>query len=64
MPKPDNVVEVGSELYFDEFTPGHGFIATVGISQAALDAANGASEAPAQVDEQEKQNIMNLFRGH
>ncbi|WP_027212970.1 penicillin-binding protein 1A [Burkholderia sp. WSM2232] len=64
MPMPDGVVELGSELYFDEFTPGHGFVATVGISQAALDEASAASAAPGQVGEQEKQDIMNLFRGH
>jgi penicillin-binding protein 1A len=67
MPMPDGVTELGSELYFDDFTPGHGFVATVGISQAALDAeaSGSASEAaPEQVGEQEKQDIMNLFRGH
>ncbi|CAE6813779.1 penicillin-binding protein 1A [Paraburkholderia nemoris] len=66
MPMPDGVTELGSELYFDDFTPGHGFVSTVGISQAALDAeASGASAAaPEQVGEQEKQDIMNLFRGH
>ncbi|SOE62393.1 penicillin-binding protein, 1A family [Burkholderia sp. OK233] len=68
MPMPDGVTELGSELYFDDFTPGHGFVPTVGISQAALDAeANGASAAaaaPEQVGEQEKQDIMNLFKGH
>jgi penicillin-binding protein 1A len=61
-------------LYFDNFTPGNGFVATVGVSQATLDAeasdaaaANGEGEAapqPQQVGEQEKQDIMNLFRGH
>ncbi|MGF6808923.1 penicillin-binding protein 1A [Paraburkholderia sp. Clong3] len=65
MPRPDDVSEIGSELYFDEFTPGHGFIATVGVSQATLDAeASAAAAAPEQVGEQEKQDIMNLFRGH
>ncbi|WGS49604.1 penicillin-binding protein 1A [Paraburkholderia sp. D15] len=66
MPMPEGVVEIGSELYFDDFTPGNGFVSTVGISQAALDAeASGASAvAPEQVGEQEKQDIMNLFRGH
>jgi len=64
MPMPDGVVELGTELYFDEFTPGHGFVATVGISQTALDEASAASAAPGQVGEQEKQDIMNLFRGH
>ncbi|RKR43977.1 penicillin-binding protein 1A [Paraburkholderia sp. BL17N1] len=66
MPKPDDVTEIGSELYFDEFTPGNGFVATVGISQATLDAQSSAASAaaPEQVGEQEKQDIMNLFRGH
>ncbi|WP_134138519.1 penicillin-binding protein 1A [Paraburkholderia sp. BL6665CI2N2] len=66
MPKPDDVTEIGSELYFDEFTPGNGFVATVGVSQATLDAQSSAASAaaPEQVGEQEKQDIMNLFRGH
>ncbi|PRX26304.1 penicillin-binding protein 1A [Paraburkholderia sp. BL18I3N2] len=66
MPKPDDVTEIGSELYFDDFTPGNGFIATVGVSQATLDAQSSAASAaaPEQVGEQEKQDIMNLFRGH
>jgi penicillin-binding protein 1A len=66
MPVPDDVVTIGDELYFDDLTPGHGFISTVGVSQASLDEANGAASgaAPEQVGEQEKQNIMNLFRGH
>ncbi|WP_168787418.1 penicillin-binding protein 1A [Paraburkholderia aromaticivorans] len=64
MPMPDDVTEIGSELYFDDFTPGHGFIATVGVSQASLDAESSAASAaaPEQVGEQEKQDIMNLFR--
>ncbi|MFM0595458.1 penicillin-binding protein 1A [Paraburkholderia dilworthii] len=65
MPMPEGITEIGSELYFDDFTPGNGFVSTVGISQAALDAdASAAAAAPEQVGEQEKQDIMNLFRGH
>ncbi len=65
MPRPDDVTEIGSELYFDDFTPGNGFVSTVGVSQATLDAqASAAAAAPEQVGEQEKQDIMNLFRGH
>jgi len=65
MARPDDVAEIGSELYFDDFTPGHGFVATVGVSQATLDTeASAAAAAPQQVGEQEKQDIMNLFRGH
>lgn len=33
MPMPDGVVTLGDELYFDGFTPGHGFISTVGVSR-------------------------------
>jgi penicillin-binding protein 1A len=62
---PPDVVSLGGELYFDDLTPGHGFIATIGVSQAAPGDASGTSPAaPApQVGEQEKQDIMNLFKG-
>ncbi|MDN7818430.1 penicillin-binding protein 1A [Burkholderia vietnamiensis] len=59
---PDDVQSLGGELYFTEFTPGHGFVSTVGVPQAAPP-QNVDEEAP-HVDEQEKQDIMNLFRGH
>ena len=66
MPVPDGVVTIGDELYFDDLTPGHGFVSTVGVSQATLDEASASAPtaAPEQVGEQEKQDIMNLFRGH
>ncbi len=59
---PDDVQSLGGELYFTEFTPGHGFISTVGVPQAP--AVENADESVPHVDEQEKQDIMNLFRGH
>ncbi|WP_128846425.1 penicillin-binding protein 1A [Burkholderia catarinensis] len=59
---PDGVESLGSELYFTEFKPGHGFVSTVGVPQAP--AAQSVDEAAPHVDEQEKQDIMNLFRGH
>ena len=63
------VTTIADELYFDDFTPGNGFVATVGVSEAQLagnasDAAGSDPAAPQQVNEQEKQDIMNLFRGH
>ncbi|MCG5076427.1 penicillin-binding protein 1A [Paraburkholderia tagetis] len=72
MPMPDGVVTLGDELYYADATPGRGFVSTVGISQAALEAqasgASGASgqpaPAPEQVNAKEKEDIMNLFRGH
>ncbi|MEB2601862.1 penicillin-binding protein 1A [Burkholderia cenocepacia] len=59
---PEGVESLGGELYFTEFTPGHGFVSTVGVPQAP--AAQNVDEAVPHVDEQEKQDIMNLFRGH
>ncbi|WP_080428335.1 penicillin-binding protein 1A [Burkholderia ubonensis] len=59
---PDGVETLGSELYFAAFTPGHGFVSTVGVAQAPV--AQDAEEEAPHVDEQEKQDIMNLFRGH
>ncbi|MDN7180422.1 penicillin-binding protein 1A [Caballeronia sp. SEWSISQ10-4 2] len=65
---PPDVVSLGGELYFDDLTPGHGFVATIGVSQAVPEDVSGTSPAvpaPApQVGEQEKQDIMNLFKGH
>ncbi|MFK4447773.1 penicillin-binding protein 1A [Caballeronia udeis] len=61
---PPDVVSLGGELYFDDMTPGHGFVATIGVSQAAPEDVSGTAPAPApQVGEQEKQDIMNLFKG-
>ncbi|MBM2768014.1 penicillin-binding protein 1A [Burkholderia anthina] len=59
---PDDVQSLGGELYFTEFTPGHGFVSTVGVPQAP--AAQNTDDSVPHVDEQEKQDIMNLFRGH
>jgi penicillin-binding protein 1A len=65
---PPDVVSLGGELYFDDLTPGHGFVATIGVSQAVPEDVSGTSpavSAPAPpVGEQEKQDIMNLFKGH
>nr|WP_057924800.1 penicillin-binding protein 1A [Burkholderia ambifaria] len=59
---PDDVQSLGGELYFTEFAPGHGFVSTVGVPQAP--STQNVEEAVPHVDEQEKQDIMNLFRGH
>ncbi|MBU9263275.1 penicillin-binding protein 1A [Burkholderia multivorans] len=59
---PDGVESLGGELYFTDFTPGHGFVSTVGVPQAPT--SQDVDDAVPHVDEQEKQDIMNLFRGH
>jgi len=56
---PDGVESLGGELYFTEFAPGHGFVSTVGVPQAP--ATQNVDATVPHVDEQEKQDIMNLF---
>ena len=66
MPMPDDVVSIDGELYFSDLTPGNGFVAGVDVGQAPADGevVDSASQAmPEQVGDQEKQDIMNLFRG-
>ena len=69
MPMPSDVVTVGSELYFDSFLPGQGFVSAVGIGEAAPHGGAskdveeavqartgedaGTNEAPAPVHENE-----------
>ncbi len=59
MAMPDGLTTIDGELYFADHTPGNGFVSNVGVAQAAspLDAS-----VP-HVDEQERQDIMNLFQG-
>jgi penicillin-binding protein 1A len=64
MPMPEDVVSISDELYFDDFTPGNGFVSTVGVTLPPPEASGAASGAPAQVGAQEKEDIMNLFKGH
>ncbi|TKC90785.1 penicillin-binding protein 1A [Trinickia terrae] len=67
MPMPDDVASIDGELYFDEFTPSHGFVASIGVNEAPADGEvvdAGSAPMPEHVGDQEKQDIMNLFRGH
>ena len=63
--QPPDVTSLGSELYFDDMTPGHGFVATIGVSQAPPQegGVSGVTAPAPDVGEQEKQDIMNLFKG-
>jgi penicillin-binding protein 1A len=61
---PPDITPLGTELYYDDMTPGHGFVATIGVSQAPPQEGVSGVTAPApEVGEQEKQDIMNLFKG-
>ncbi|MDR5744105.1 penicillin-binding protein 1A [Caballeronia sp. LZ029] len=61
---PPDITSLGNELYYDDMTPGHGFVATIGVSQAPPQEGVSGVTAPApEVGEQEKQDIMNLFKG-
>ncbi|MDR5751839.1 MULTISPECIES: penicillin-binding protein 1A [unclassified Caballeronia] len=62
--QPPDVTSLGGELYYDDMTPGHGFIATIGVSQAqpSEEGVSGVAAPTPDVGEQEKQDIMNLFK--
>ncbi|SAL46465.1 penicillin-binding protein 1A [Caballeronia humi] len=63
--QPPDVTSLGGELYYDDMTPGHGFVATIGVSQAPpQDGVSGVTAPTPDVGEQEKQDIMNLFKGN
>ncbi|CAM2150081.1 penicillin-binding protein 1A [Pararobbsia alpina] len=45
-PMPPGVEMLGDEVYYDQFTPGNGFVATIGVDEATLaEMASGASGA-------------------
>ncbi|SAK64951.1 1A family penicillin-binding protein [Caballeronia glebae] len=61
---PPDITPLGNELYYDDMTPGHGFVATIGVSQAPpQEGVSGVTTPAPEVGEQEKQDIMNLFKG-
>ena len=73
MPVPSDVVTLGGELYIDGFEPGQGFVASVGVPEAAQEGEAGpdtaASDsqpgaAPAAGAPDEGQRVMNLLDGH
>ncbi|CAN7181552.1 penicillin-binding protein 1A [Trinickia sp. LjRoot230] len=74
MPIPADVVQVNGELYFDEFQPGQGFVASVGVPAAAEEGEPGQEASAAAAGEQpaaprepaadEGQRVMNLLDGH
>jgi penicillin-binding protein 1A len=45
MPAPDGVQNIDGELYFDNFTPGNGFVASLGVTDNPVsDALSGVAE--------------------
>ena len=46
LPMPSGLKSIGDELYYDAFTPGNGFVASIGVDEATLaEMANGGSGA-------------------
>lgn len=44
MPVPDGVRVINNELYFDNFTPGNGFVSSLGVEGGISDALSGVAE--------------------
>ncbi|WP_211441938.1 penicillin-binding protein 1A [Collimonas humicola] len=77
MPMPAGITTINNEFYFDNFTPGNGFIASLGLGAGAAPLEIGPDGVPlpppappapgappATPQEEEKQNILKLFSGH
>jgi penicillin-binding protein 1A len=78
MAMPEGLTSVDGEMFFADKTPGNGFVASIGVDSAnptegASDAVGGvgpgglqppAPPPPPQVNPGERQEIMNLFKGH
>ncbi|HWZ47142.1 MAG TPA: penicillin-binding protein 1A [Herbaspirillum sp.] len=44
MPMPDGVQIIGADPYYDNFTPGNGFVASLGVDSSVSDALSGVAE--------------------
>jgi penicillin-binding protein 1A len=77
MAMPDGLTTIDGELFFADKTPGKGFVASIGVDSAnplegASDAVGGVgpggmtppSVPPPNVNPAERQEIMDLFKGH
>jgi penicillin-binding protein 1A len=79
MAMPEGLTSVDGEIFFADKTPGNGFVASIGVDTAnptegASDAVGGVGPGglqpppppppPPQVNPGERQEIMNLFKGH
>lgn len=53
MPIPADVTQIEGELYFDSFLPGHGFVHTVGIAEAAEHAQTRAADGGTEIGNRE-----------
>ncbi|QRX81909.1 penicillin-binding protein 1A [Glaciimonas sp. PAMC28666] len=62
MPMPEGVSTINNELFFDNFTPGNGFIASLGVGGGG--AGTNEDGTPATAEDDEKRSIMKLFDGH
>ncbi len=70
MSQPDGLTKINDELYFDNFTPGNGFIATLGLGSAGNGGGtdvndDGTPMTPEDQEkhEKEKHDILKLFDG-
>jgi penicillin-binding protein 1A len=76
-PAPGGIAAINGEIYYDNFTPGNGFVTNIGVGQDSFGAppvdSNGlpsgavvpqAPPTPPVQSDQERQQIIDLFKGH
>ncbi|MBB5189540.1 penicillin-binding protein 1A [Silvimonas terrae] len=63
MPMPDNVVNIEGELYFDNMTPGNGFVAGIDLGAGNADEPDQAdASSPNADDNNDRQKVIDLFK--
>jgi len=75
-PAPDGVVNINNEIYFNNFTPGNGFVTNIGMGDNTIPVPVDENGLPAgvtpqteqpstpPVDDGERQQILDLFKHH
>jgi len=64
MPAPaTGIANINGELYFDNFTPGAGFVSSIGTDDTSdpIGGLLGASQVAPTIDSTERQQVINMF---
>ncbi len=67
MPMPTGLTTIDDELYYDNFTPGSGFVTNIGMDDnGSLDGTTpggipGASQVAPTIDSNEREQVLNMF---
>jgi penicillin-binding protein 1A len=62
MPMPDSVVNIEGELYYDNMTPGNGFVAGIDLGDSGAEPDQADASSPNADDNADRQKVIDLFK--